>query len=255
MGETPKLGLFAVNMRPTVEPEAAAWLGRLAEELGYESLWAGEHVVLPDPQRLPSPMPPTEPILDPLVSLTFLAAQTTRLRLGTGIIVLPQRNPVVLAKELASLDVLSGGRLLFGMGVGYLEPELAAAGVPMQDRGRRAEEYLEAMHALWTMTSPSYSGRFVSFSGVNAYPRPAQEPKDDRARRHEERPHYHCQTRSGSGHWKGCRPGERQRGVRESAFCCRQQHALTGAPGGWCWTQTGRCEVANDECRRARSVT
>ena len=176
MGETPKLGLFAVNMRPTVEPEAAAWLGRLAEELGYESLWAGEHVVLPDPQRPPSPMPPTEPILDPLVSLTFLAAQTTKLRLGTGIIVLPQRNPVVLAKELASLDVLSGGRLLFGMGVGYLEPELAAAGVPMQDRGRRAEEYLEAMQALWTMTSPSYSGRFVSFSGVNAYPRPVQEP-------------------------------------------------------------------------------
>ena len=176
MGETPKLGLFAVNMRPTVEPEAAAWLGRLAEELGYESLWAGEHVVLPDPQRLPSPMPPTEPILDPLVSLTFLAAQTTKLRLGTGIIVLPQRNPVVLAKELASLDVLSGGRLLFGMGVGYLEPELAAVGVPMQDRGRRAEEYLEAMQALWTMKSPSYSGRFVSFSGVNAYPRPVQAP-------------------------------------------------------------------------------
>ena len=176
MGETPELGLFAVNMRPAVEPEPVAWLGRLAEELGYESLWAGEHVVLPDPQRPPSPAPPTAPILDPLVTLTFLAAQTTELRLGTGIIVLPERNPVVLAKELATLDVLSGGRLLFGMGVGYLEPEFAAVGVPMQDRGRRAEEYLEAMQALWTMKSPSYSGRYVLFSGVNAYPRPVQEP-------------------------------------------------------------------------------
>jgi probable F420-dependent oxidoreductase len=176
MSETPKMGLFAVNMRPSVEPEVAAWLGRLAEELGYESLWAGEHVVLPDPQCPPSPIPPTEPIVDPLVSLTFLAAHTTKLRLATGIIVLPERNPVVLAKELASLDVLSGGRLLFGMGVGFLEPEFAAVGVPMQDRGRRAEEYLEAMQALWTMESPSYSGRYVSFSGVNAYPRPVQEP-------------------------------------------------------------------------------
>jgi probable F420-dependent oxidoreductase len=170
------MGLFAVNMAPSVQPEVAAWLGRLAEELGYESLWAGEHVVLPDPQCPPSPIPPTEPIVDPLVSLTFLAAHTTRLRLATGIIVLPERNPVVLAKELASLDVLSCGRLLFGMGVGFLEPEFAAVGVPMRDRGRRAEEYLEAMQALWTMDSPSYSGRFVSFSGVNAYPRPVQEP-------------------------------------------------------------------------------
>jgi probable F420-dependent oxidoreductase len=98
------------------------------------------------------------------------------MRLGTGIIILPQRNPVVLAKELASLDVLSGGRLIFGMGVGYLEEELSACGVPMQERGKRAEEYLEAMQALWTMESPSYAGRFLSVSGVNAYPRPLQEP-------------------------------------------------------------------------------
>lgn len=173
---SPRVGLFALNMDPTAGPAAAARVARLAEELGYDSLWVGEHVVLPDPRRPPSPMEPTAAILDPLISLAFLAAHTDRIRLGTGIVILPQRHPLVLAKELASLDVLSGGRLIFGLGVGYLEPELAAIGVPMASRGRRSDEYLEAMQALWTMERPAYEGRFVSFSGVDAHPRPVQRP-------------------------------------------------------------------------------
>ena len=173
---TPSIGLFAVNMEPTIDPDAAARLARLAEELGFDSLWTGEHVVVPDPRRPPSPMAPAEPIGDPLITLAFIAAHTHRIRLGTGVIDLPQRNPLVLAKELATLDVLSRGRMIFGFGVGYLAPELEAVGVPLESRGRRADEYLEAMVSLWTMAQPRYQGHFVAFSGVNAYPRPIQRP-------------------------------------------------------------------------------
>jgi probable F420-dependent oxidoreductase len=108
------------------------------------------------------------------VALAYLAAETRRVRLGTGIIILPQRQPAVLAKQVASLDVLSQGRLILGIGVGYLEPEFRALGVPMTDRGHRADEYLEAMQALWTQEAPAYHGRFVDFEGVDAHPRPVQ---------------------------------------------------------------------------------
>src|SRR5256884_9766821 len=106
------IALFSVNSGACADPDVAAEFARTAEELGYESLWCGEHVVLPDPRVPPSPMEPEEPILDPLVALTFLAAQTSPIRLGTGIVILPQRSPLVLAKKVASLDALSGGRLI-----------------------------------------------------------------------------------------------------------------------------------------------
>ncbi len=115
-------------------------------------------------------------ILDPIIALTFLAAQTRRVRLGTGIIILPQRNPLVLAKEIASLDVLSGGRFIFGIGVGYLEPEFRALGIPFADRGPRTDDYLAAMRAIWSEPAPAHQGRFVQFAGVQAYPRPVQQP-------------------------------------------------------------------------------
>jgi probable F420-dependent oxidoreductase len=171
-----RMGLFSMNMGVCTQPEAMARIGRLAEDAGFDSLWAGEHVVLPDPRVPPSPMDPEAPTLDPVVALTFLAAHTRRVRLGTGIIILPQRNPLVLAKELASLDVLSGGRLILGIGVGYLEPEFRALGVPFADRGRRTDEYLAAMRAIWSEAQPAYQGRYVSFSGVQARPRPVQQP-------------------------------------------------------------------------------
>jgi probable F420-dependent oxidoreductase len=132
--------------------------------------------VVPDPRVAPSPMEPEDPILDGLITLAFLAAHTERVRLATGIVILPQRNPVVLAKQLASLDVVTGGRLTFGMGVGYLQPEMEAVGVPMERRGARAAEYLGAMRALWEHERLSFDGEFISFSGVNAHPRPLQRP-------------------------------------------------------------------------------
>lgn len=169
-------GLFSMNTGVCTRPEAIARVAHAAEDAGFDSAWVGEHVVLPEPRVPPSPMEPLDPILDPAVALTFIAAHTRSLRLGTGIIILPQRNPLVLAKELASLDVLSEGRLIVGVGVGYLEPEFRALGAPFADRGRRTDEYLAALRAIWSMEQPAYQGQYVSFSGVQARPRPVQQP-------------------------------------------------------------------------------
>lgn len=167
-----KFGLFSMNSYACSYPETAVEIAQLAESAGFESLWAGEHIVLPDPQAPPSPMAPEDRILDSVIALTFLAAHTRRVLLGTGIIILPQRNPLVLAKELASLDELSGGRLIFGVGTGYLEPEFRALGIPFTDRGARTDEYLAAMRAIWSQPQPAYHGRFLSFEHVQAHPRP-----------------------------------------------------------------------------------
>ncbi len=171
-----KLGLYGINLGLCADPEAAASVARAAEEAGFESLWTAEHVVLPDPQLPPSPVPADTLFLDPAVSLAHVAAHTRTIRLATGIIILPQRNPVVLAKELASVDVLSGGRLIFGIGAGYLQPEFEAIGAPFEDRGERTDEYIEVIRALWTQDAPRFEGRFVSFGGIDAQPRPVQKP-------------------------------------------------------------------------------
>ncbi|HZR83699.1 MAG TPA: LLM class F420-dependent oxidoreductase [Candidatus Binatia bacterium] len=171
-----RFGLFGINMGPCAAPAAAASVARAAERAGFDSLWAGEHVVLPDPQAPPSPAAPEMPMLDPAVALGFVASHTERVRLGTGIIILPQRNPLVLAKELASLDVVSGGRLIFGVGIGYLKAEFDALNVSFEHKGPRSEEFLRAMIAIWDEEKPRFQGRFFSFSGVQAFPRPVQRP-------------------------------------------------------------------------------
>src|SRR5437870_6726139 len=189
-----KFGLFGINMGPCSDPVTAVRVAQAAEAAGFESVWTGEHIVLPDadPQVPASPVPPgighgsrrrlaqhldpKSPLLDPAVSLAFVAAHTKTIKLGTGIIILPQRNPLVLAKELASVDVVSGGRLIFGLGIGYLKPEFDALGIPFDHKGPRSIEYLQAMQAVWTQEKPAYQGRFVSFSGIQALPQPVQKP-------------------------------------------------------------------------------
>jgi probable F420-dependent oxidoreductase len=109
-----------------------------------------------------------------LVHLAYVAAVTTTLELGTGIIILPQRNPVVLAKQAASLDVLSAGRLILGVGAGYLEPEMTAIGVSLKERGSRTDDYLDVMAALWNDPAPEHHGRYFDFAGIDAHPRPVQ---------------------------------------------------------------------------------
>ena len=169
-----QLGVFGMNAGVPLAPADTLRLARLCEELGYDSWWAGEHIVLPDPRVPPSPMRPTDPILDPLVHLAFVAAATERLQLGTGIIILPQRNPLVLAKQAASLDVLSHGRLQLGVGVGYLEPELTALGVTLAERAARTDDYLDAMLAIWSDPARPHHGRFAAFEGVEAFPKPVR---------------------------------------------------------------------------------
>ena len=150
--------------------EAAVPLARLAEDLGYGSWWAQDHVALPSGPG--APLDPRTPIVDPLVHLAHIAAVTTRMTLGTAILILPQRHPVVLAKQAASLDAVSGGRFVLGVGAGWLGAEMAAVGVPMADRGTRTDEYLDAMTSLWTDPAPRFHGRYVEFADVDAHPRP-----------------------------------------------------------------------------------
>lgn len=171
-----KLGLFNVNMGRQANPDGLAAAARAAEEAGFESLWAGEHVILPDPQVPPSPMAPQDPALDPFIGLTYAAAVTSTVRLATGIVIVPQRNPVVLAKQIASLDVLSGGRFTLGIGVGYLEPEFLAIGADFEHRGPVTDEFLDAMDHLFYDEHPEHHGRFADFAGVDAHPRPVQRP-------------------------------------------------------------------------------
>jgi probable F420-dependent oxidoreductase len=167
--------VFGLNAGAMSGPTETVRLARLAEELGFDSIWAGEHVVVPSPRVPPSPMEPTDPILDPLVHLAFVAGATERVLLATGIVILPQRNPLVLAKQVASLDVLCGGRLVLGIGTGYLEPEMTAIGVPMAGRGARTDDHLAAMRALWAEPGPvEHHGPYVDFAGVDAHPRPVQ---------------------------------------------------------------------------------
>jgi probable F420-dependent oxidoreductase len=170
-----KLGLFGINM-DSAEPDNLVAAARAAEAAGFESVWAGEHVVLPDPQVPPSPMAPQDPVLDSVLALTWAAAHTNSVRLATGIVILPQRNPVVLAKEVASLDVLSGGRVVFGIGAGYLEPEFRAIGANFAQRGAVTDEFLDTLEHLWYDDHPEYHGNFVDFAAVDAYPRPIQRP-------------------------------------------------------------------------------
>jgi probable F420-dependent oxidoreductase len=171
-----RLGLFSIGMGPGSRPDHLAETARAAEAAGFDSVWAGEHVVLPDPQVPPSPMGPQDPSLDPLLALSWAAAHTTTVRIATGIVIMPQRNPVVLAKQVATLDVLSGGRVMLGIGVGYLEPEFRAIGANFEERGAVTDEYLEAMQHLWYDDKPSFHGRFADFEGVDAHPRPVQQP-------------------------------------------------------------------------------
>ena len=177
-----KFGLaFASSI--AIEHEQSLDLCRVAAAAGFESLWGGEHVILPTSieSRYPYtadgkiPAEPETPIPDPLIWLAFAAAAAPGLRLGTCILIVPQRNPLILAKELATLDRLSGGRVELGLGVGWLREEFEALGVPWERRGARNDEYIEAMRALWAGPHAEYHGEFVDFAPATCSPRPIQE--------------------------------------------------------------------------------
>ena len=179
-----KFGIIFANVGPYVQPDGAITMGTLAERHGFDSAWTVEHVVVPAGYESEYPYSPTgrmpgpeeSPIPDPLIWLTWVAAATTTLRLATGILILPQRNPVVLAKELATLDVLSRGRVTLGVGVGWLREEFDALGIPFEERAARTDESIEALRVLWREGESSYSGTYTSFEQAKSYPKPVQEP-------------------------------------------------------------------------------
>jgi probable F420-dependent oxidoreductase len=170
MADGLKFGLYGLLRGSGTDPDTLVGRARRAERAGFESLWVGDHIALPDDQG------GKQPRLEVIVAISHLAAVTTRIRLGLGVLVLPQRQPVLLAKQLSSIDILSNGRLIIGVGAGYVEPELRALGVSMAERGARTDEYLAAMRVLWTEPEPSFEGRFVSFAGVYQQPPPVQRP-------------------------------------------------------------------------------
>ena len=164
-----KFGLFGLHRGPGIAPDVLARRAGAAEETGFESLWVGDHIALP------ADMPGAdEPRLEALAALLYLAAVTTTMRLAAGVLVIPQRHPVLLAKQLTSLDVLSGGRLIVGIGVGHVEAELTAFGVPMSERRDRTEDGLARMRDLWA--GPRTRGNGAVDHGVVQFPAPVQDP-------------------------------------------------------------------------------
>lgn len=174
------VGISFANIGQLGSAEGAAALGEACDAHGIDSVWTVEHVVVPAgyestyPYSRDGRMPGGEqaPIPDPLIWLTWVGAHSRRVLLGTGVMILPQRNPVVLAKEVATLDQLSGGRVRLGIGVGWLEEEFDALGVPFAERGARTDEYVAAMRELWSSEEPTFDGRFASFDRALSNPKP-----------------------------------------------------------------------------------
>ncbi len=175
-----KFGVIFANTGPFASGDAAAEMAVAAEEAGFESLWTVEHVVVPSGYESAYPYDPSGKmpggedvdIPDPLIWLAWVASATSTIRLATGILIVPQRNPVVLAKELATLDHLSGGRMELGIGVGWLEEEFDAIGVPFSERGSRTDDNIAAMRALWSQEKATFHGEFTSFDECISRPRP-----------------------------------------------------------------------------------
>jgi probable F420-dependent oxidoreductase len=177
-----KVGIMFANVMFWGTRDGAEKLAKACENNGIESLWTVEHVVVPAGYESAYPYsssgkmpgPETSPIPDPLTWLAFMAAHTKTVRLATGVLILPQRNPVILAKECATIDVLSEGRLELGVGIGWLEEEFDIIGVPFEERMARTDEYVEALRALWS-DDETFSGTFTSFKDARSNPKPVQD--------------------------------------------------------------------------------
>jgi len=177
-----KFGVPLPTFRRAASPDAIRRVAQRAEELGFDGVWVSDHIVIPqtevDPfaHRFGDPTHIGSLIYEPLTVLAFVAACTTRIRLGTTVIILPYRNPLLTAKILSTIDVLSGGRVTAGVGVGWMEAEFAALGVPFQGRGGLSDEYIKAMIALWTEDRPAFHGEHVQFENIGFDPKPVQRP-------------------------------------------------------------------------------
>ncbi len=178
-----RIGFSLPHFGPMASPQAIVEAAQQAEALGYDSLWAGDRLLFPIKPQTPYPgtpdgsLPPVfQQVLDPLETLTFAAAHTTRIALGTSVLDLPYYNPVVLARRLTTLDVLSGGRLRVGMGLGWSKDEFDAVGATLSDRGRRADEFLQVLKAIWTTNPVEFHGTYYHIPRSGIEPKPVQRP-------------------------------------------------------------------------------
>jgi probable F420-dependent oxidoreductase len=177
-----RVGLHALGIGAGARPEIIRAVAGAAELFGFATLWSGEHVVMVDRPTSVYPyspegriaVPAGEDWIDPMLGLTFAAAAAGRIGVATGVLLLPEHNPVLVAKQAATLDLLSGGRLTLGIGVGWSAEEFAALGVPFARRGERAAEYVAAMRRLWSDDVASFSGEFISFEAVRVNPKPVR---------------------------------------------------------------------------------
>ena len=175
-----KFGTFVTSLKP----DSITRNIQKAEALGFESAWIGEHLIIPvkSESKYPYskdgafPAPLNVPFHDPMLALTYAAAVTSKIKLATGVFVVPLRNAITTAKSVASLDVLSNGRVIFGVGVGWWAEEFAVTGASFKDRALKTREYIELMKELWTKDEPSYHGKTISVEGVRFYPKPIQKP-------------------------------------------------------------------------------
>jgi probable F420-dependent oxidoreductase len=179
-----KIGVFSTFMSPLATPQMISNFARRAEDIGLDSIWMGEHVALFDKNTFGYPgskdgripVPPGGGMLDVIATFGFLAATTKRLRLGTGVTLVPQRNPMYTAKEICTLDWLTDGRIDFGIGVGWNKEEVEACGYRWRDRGARCDEFLEVMRQLWTEPVLDFAGKWVNLEGCRLDPKPIQKP-------------------------------------------------------------------------------
>ncbi len=172
------IGVFSFNTHYGIRPDV---LARALEERGFDSIWIGEHTHIPVSRKTPYPAGGELPrqysnMMDPFVSLTAAAAVTERLKLATGVCLVIERDPITLAKEVATLDLLSGGRVIFGIGGGWNAEEMENHGTAFESRWKLLQERVEAIKALWTEDEASYHGQFVDFDAVWSFPKPAQQP-------------------------------------------------------------------------------
>lgn len=178
-----KVGIIPVNVGYTAVEQVVA-VARAAEKAGFESAWTFEHVMVPAhyDSRYPYSasgkmgIAPEVNFIDPLIALATIAAHTRTLRLGTGVNILPQSNPLLLAKQAASLDLVSGGRFMLGVGIGWLEEEFRAMGVPFEHRGARFDDYIAGMQKIWSGELVEHRSAHLDWSGFKSYPLPVQKP-------------------------------------------------------------------------------
>jgi probable F420-dependent oxidoreductase len=167
-----KFGVVVPNYRKLASPENLVYMSKRCEELGFDSLWVTDHVVVPAPYREMF----GNTVYDPLSVMAFLAAHTQRVEIGTAVLVIPYRNPVVVAKQLATIDNLSNGRVILGTGSGWAREEFDVLGVPYDERGPITDEYIRVILELWTNPEPSFEGRYVTLKNIHAEPRPLRQP-------------------------------------------------------------------------------